>query len=188
MGNRNETWRPIPGYEEFYKVSDFGRIKSLGRIRTSGIPLRGKLLKQATVHNGYKQVALCSNGTVKRCLVHRLVLESFIGPCPVGMESCHDPDPSPDNNALVNLRWGTKKENMKDRANHGIWKAARGEMAGRAKRTEKDIEQMFLMRREGATCAFIARHFSAHPSCVSRALRGIEWKHVYERMALRSAS
>ena len=27
----NETWKPIPGLEQFYKVSNLGRVKSLAR-------------------------------------------------------------------------------------------------------------------------------------------------------------
>jgi len=46
-------------------------------------------------------------------LVHRLVLEAFVGPCPDGMEACHlDSDKT--NNRVSNLRWDTHLENMRD--------------------------------------------------------------------------
>ena len=47
-----ESWRAIPGFEGFYEVSNFGRVRSLPRIRTSGLPLRGKILKQGSVSHG----------------------------------------------------------------------------------------------------------------------------------------
>lgn len=52
-------------------------------------------------------------------LVHRLVLEAFVGPCPPGMECRHFPDRDPTNNRLDNLSWATRKQNMEDKASHG---------------------------------------------------------------------
>lgn len=54
----------------------------------------------------------------KTRLVHRLVLEAFVGPCPPGHECCHrDGDPS--NNCLDNLYWGTRSDNVRDAIQHG---------------------------------------------------------------------
>lgn len=65
------------------------------------------------------KVSLTRNGKVHQRWVARLVLEAFVGACPPGMECCHDPDPSPGNNALKNLRWGTRQDNVKDCIRHG---------------------------------------------------------------------
>lgn len=51
-------------------------------------------------------------------LVHRLVLEAFVGPCPEGMEGCHG-DGDPTNNSLGNLRWDTATSNQLDKVRHG---------------------------------------------------------------------
>ena len=50
--------------------------------------------------------------------VGRVVLETFIGPCPAGMECCHGNGNYHDNR-LENLRWGTKQDNSDDRRRHG---------------------------------------------------------------------
>ena len=110
------------------------------------------------------------------------MLEAFVGPCPQGMQTCHGPNHDPGDNRLSNIRWDTPKQNAADRTENGVWKAAHGERSGRAKRTEDDIEEMFRMRRRGLTHATIAHRFCASESCVSRALRGLEWAHVYKRM------
>src|SRR5262249_4354731 len=49
--------------------------------------------------------------------VHRLVLEAFVGPCPPGMEARHVNGIKTDNR-LVNLQWGTHRQNMRDKATH----------------------------------------------------------------------
>src|SRR6266567_540688 len=50
--------------------------------------------------------------------IPRLVLETFVGPCPPGKECCHwDDDPS--NNNLSNLRWGSHFDNTEDIERNG---------------------------------------------------------------------
>ena len=59
--------------------------------------------------NGYLVVQI--NG--KRYLVHRLVLEAFVGPCPVGFE-CDHKDRNRSNNHIENLRWASSSENSRN--------------------------------------------------------------------------
>ncbi|MFW9223256.1 NUMOD4 motif-containing HNH endonuclease [Corynebacterium striatum] len=114
-----EKWRPIPGWEGYYEVSNTGRVKSLPRIitRKDGfeMKIRGREIKGTTTPSGHKRVTLSRVGEEPTgALIHRLVLEAFVGPCPDGFEGCHwDDDPS--NNNLSNLRWATHRENMDDR-------------------------------------------------------------------------
>lgn len=108
-----ERWLPVVGYEGLYEVSDWGRVKSLPRNTT-----RGGILKQATDKRGAKRVNLSKYGVQEVRLVHHLVLQAFVGPCPDGLEGCHwDGDPS--NNFLPNLRWDTRESNMADMVRHG---------------------------------------------------------------------
>jgi len=65
--------------------------------------------------DGYVYVTLYRASRKFTRYVHRLVLESFVGPCPEGMEACHYPDKTRSNNRLRNLRWDTRPENHKDR-------------------------------------------------------------------------
>ena len=116
-----EQWRPIPGYEGLYEVSDHGRVRSLDRVVRRGahtLRLPGEI--KALVDNGHgrKRAYLSRDGQMQRPQVHRLVLETFVGPCPAGMEACHN-DGNPANNRLENLRWDTGSENMRDKRRHG---------------------------------------------------------------------
>ena len=51
-------------------------------------------------------------------LVHRLVLEAFVGPRPEGMVARHL-NGDPGDNRLENLAWGTQSENNYDKVRHG---------------------------------------------------------------------
>ena len=66
-------------YEGLYKVSNFGRILSLN-YKNTGKP---DLLNPIERKDGYSEVCLSKNKETKRCLVHRLVAETFL-PNPEG--------------------------------------------------------------------------------------------------------
>lgn len=112
-----EQWRPIPGYEGSYEVSDQGRVRSLDRliIYSNGDRhhTKGRIKSASDNGNGYLTVTLSRHNSDVRRYIHRLVLEAFVGPAPEGMEACHENAKRYDNR-LSNLRWDTKIENSKD--------------------------------------------------------------------------
>ncbi|WP_341258240.1 NUMOD4 motif-containing HNH endonuclease [Gordonia malaquae] len=116
-----EQWRPVLGFEGLYQVSDRGRVRSLDRtiVQSNGTTrtFKGQVLRQVRM-NAYMTVGLSHAGRGFRRTVHRLVLESFVGPRPDGMEACHN-DSDGTNNHLQNLRWDTRKENAADRVRAG---------------------------------------------------------------------
>ena len=76
-------WIPIQGYEGLYEISDSGLVRSVLRETKSGRSygkriIGGRILKQNTDKDGYKQVCLCKNGIKSVFRVHRLVAMSFI--------------------------------------------------------------------------------------------------------------
>lgn len=64
--------------------------------------------------SGYFSV--CVQGH-RNLLVHRLVLETFVGPCPDGME-CDHVNRNRSDNRLKNLRWIPHNENQRNTANN----------------------------------------------------------------------
>ena len=115
-------------YTGYYMVSDYGRIKSVDRCTTynmAGVSVTrkrtGRVLKQMDM-NGYRYVNLTIDGVMKTFYIHLIVLSTFVGKRPDGMECCHYNDIRHDNK-LKNLRWGTRKENVIDdymRNNNGM--------------------------------------------------------------------
>lgn len=111
----NELWLPIVEFEEYYEVSNLGRVRSLFRTVThphSGkktIPARE--LGQSINRGGYVQVVLSKDGKSKPYRVHRLVLSAFVEPAPDKDANHKDGDRT--NNTLDNLEWVTRSENHK---------------------------------------------------------------------------
>jgi hypothetical protein len=114
-----EHWRPVPGYERSYEVSDLGRVRSLDRITDRGRKWRGRVMSPAPMGpRGYLVVTLWRDGAQRTALVHRLVLSAFVGPPPDGAEGLHGIG-GPADNRLSNLAWGTHSENQFDQVAHG---------------------------------------------------------------------
>jgi hypothetical protein len=116
-----EMWCGIAGFEDSYEISTLGRVRSLDRVRRRGTGTNsrhGQILKAAHTESGHLTVSLCSPGKQMKRLVHRLMLEAFVGPCPPGLEACHYND-DPADNRLENLRWGTRTENILDAVRNG---------------------------------------------------------------------
>ena len=149
----HEEWRAVVGFEGYYETSNRGQVKSLARERIGSCPYGSfvrqyseRILSQNRLRRGYLGVGLYRDGSETRHLVHRLVLEAFVGPCPDGMECCHyDGDPS--NNHVSNLRWGTRAENYADTVRHGT--TLRGEDNGYSKLTEFDVIEIRRMYAAG---------------------------------------
>lgn len=126
--NRVERWRPVVGYEDFYEVSDLGRIKSVARVIThsNGHPQRWpeRILKQHIPWSGRLSVRLYRNGKAARVAVHHLMAEAFIGPRPESMQVLHWNDHKDDNRA-ENLRYGSAADNIADQVRNGLHHVAR---------------------------------------------------------------
>ncbi len=83
-----------------------------GRVFSNGKELKTQWCK------GYEKVRVKFTFGWKFWFVHRLVLLTYVGPCPEGMEACHN-DGDKSNNHVSNLRWDTRKNNHKDKKLHG---------------------------------------------------------------------
>jgi hypothetical protein len=110
-------------------------------------------------------------------LIHRLILETFIGPCPEGMECCHKND-VPTDNRLENLRWDTRSNNVKDAFRNG-GRCEKGEYNNRAK---LNILQIRVIRRllefNTLTQKEIGNIFSVGQPCIFKIKHKRRWAHV----------
>lgn len=117
-----EDWRAVPGWEGLYEVSDHGKVRSLPRTARGGFSgtrrIKGRTLRPVKTRSGHLGIVMTDGTRKERALVHRLVMSTFVGPCPAGEEVCHN-NGIPDDNRLENLRYGTRSENIYDAVKHG---------------------------------------------------------------------
>jgi hypothetical protein len=176
------NWLPIPEYEGYYEESDWGLTKSLERIvggsHNNFRIVRERILKPTIAPNGRFIISLSLNNIQKYYQVSRLVLRTFVGPCPEGMECLHGPDFNVWNNKLDNLRWGTKEENMYDKIANGT-DACCGKNPN-AKLNQEQVNQIRnLYAAGGYTNLMLAKKFEIGKSQINSIINYNSWK-VYE--------
>lgn len=121
MSAREEEWKPIPGFEGYYEVSNRGRVRGIPRtVETKNgrlLRIKGRELSQS-ISEGYPVVTLSKGGVASQRRVHTLVLEAFVGKREHGLYACHFDDVRT-NNLLENLRYATPAENESDKRRNG---------------------------------------------------------------------
>lgn len=124
----DEQWRPVVSYEGSYEVSDHGRVRSVDRRLTYRDGRQrlavGQPIRTWCSSKGYIRVRLHRDGAKQSYNMHQLVLAAFVGPCPPGMEGCHNNGDKSDY-TVGNLRWDTRSENAFDRVRHGVHQHAK---------------------------------------------------------------
>jgi len=160
--------RHCPSYPG-YAVAKNGSVwTSLRR----GIWQRRKTSIVETPRGRYEQITLRLNKRYKTVFVHRLILETFRGPCPKGHESRHLNGNSIDNRSS-NLQWGTRQQNSDDKRKHGTMQA--GEKNGQAKLTANQVSEIRKLR-SSTTIDDLAMRFKMSRSQIKRIVYGISWK------------
>jgi hypothetical protein len=171
----HEVWADIPDAEG-YQASTRGRIRSsIGGPRSREVVDGWTIMKQQTNCKGYKTVRIRSRGKGFTRSVHRLVIESFKGPCPPGLQCLHY-DGDRTNNRLDNLRWGTPAENQADRVRHGT--SNRGERCAAAKLTNGEAKEIRRLGKAGTKARELAERYGVSVSNAADIIKGRRWVHL----------
>lgn len=149
-------WKPLPR-DPAYMVSQYGQVRGIF----------GKMLSRQIIKGGYLRVSLRGG----KYLVHRLVLEAWVGPCPDGFEASHE-DGIPYNNHHKNLKWKSKSSNCRLKTTHGT-----NFTRGRSILTWDDVRTIRRRVTDGETVSAVARDYpQVARSTVSQANSGRNWK------------
>lgn len=115
-----EIWKDIKNYENLYKVSNIGRVKSVERYRKgksdSKVLVKERILKFKIDKDGYYCVSLSKDNILKSFRLPRLVAEAFI-PNPHNYPQVNHIDEDKTNNRVENLEWVDCKQNI----NHSLY-------------------------------------------------------------------
>jgi hypothetical protein len=167
--------RPIPSAPG-YCVCDGGKVwSSLGMGPYGRIAPWHVIKPRKPQKSGHIQIDLQVEGKRVAPYIHQLVLEAFVGPCPPGLEGCHN-DGNPGNNFVSNLRYDTHENNQADMVKHG--RSNRGERASWSILKESDIPEVFRLSRQGLNQREIGEIYGVNQATISSVLRRTSWPHV----------
>ncbi len=125
--------------------------------------------------HGYPCVRIKQGVKIKHMRIHRLVLDSFVGPRPLKM-LCRHLDGNPANNALENLCWGTYQQNAEDAMRHG--RVPKGEAHHNAILTEDGVRAIRARAANGETVEEIAASLNMAAWSIGDVVQKINWAHV----------
>ena len=108
----NEIWKDILGYEGYYQVSNYGRVKSIKRNTKNQFKYFERIKEPYIGNNGYLCVVLYKDNKSKHFSIHRLVANAFVDN-PNNLPQVNHIDCNKKNNKVNNLEWVTASDNMK---------------------------------------------------------------------------
>lgn len=111
--------------------------------------------------------------------LHRIVLETFIGNAPEGMEGCHN-DGNPLNNNISNLRWDTHANNIRDCMMHGTKTnppTFYGEKHHNTSLKECDIMHIRAHKITRGIYSKLAKDYNVSSKTISRIMNYKTWNH-----------
>jgi len=134
-----EQWKWVEGYEELYQVSNYGKVRRVGKKVT---------LKPDKNKQGYLTVRFSRFNKGKRERIARLVAKAFI-PNPESKPQVNHIDGNKLNNLYTNLGWATPKENIWHAIKLGISSCKSGVNHWGAKLNEKSVKQIKNLYKTG---------------------------------------
>lgn len=158
--------KPIPKFPG-YQITKDGEVWS----EPNHCHSKNKRLKPG-LSGSYLTVSLGKQG--KQCTrrIHCLVLETYVGPCPDGLE-CRHLDGNSVNNRLTNLCWGTRSENHYDAVRHGT--------CPHCKLIEEQVKLIFNTYHDGAySQKELAEYFNVDIHSINMIINKRTWKYLWE--------
>lgn len=160
MGELLEDWKPCPGFEDTYEVSDFGRVRRMRGARAQSEC--GTFLKPWTSSSGTPIVRLYDAPRQRNAQLQRLVAEAFLGPAEG--RAVRFRNDQRDDCRLVNLVYGRRR-----------FTSVGGERNGRAKLTAFRVRAIRRALAAGQTKAALARRMGVSRRTVIFIAQGKHW-------------
>ena len=166
-----EIWRPIPGKEGLYEISNLGRVRRCAY-----------LLNPQNNGVGYLKVSIGEKSVTK--YVHRLVADVFLGPPPFPLAVVNHKDFNRSNNRADNLEWTSVQGNSRHASKAGRLKGhgqniPHGSQNHNAKLTDEKVSEIKRLYKPIRGCqADLGRQFGVDSAVIGRIITGKIWKHL----------
>ena len=173
----NEIWKDCIGYEKFYQVSNFGRIRRSAIGQGTFI---GRILNPKSMKDDYLRVTISINGYRKVEKIHLLVSRAFFGPRPPGYQVNHK-DGNKHNNCVENLEYVTHSENAKHAIKYGLMKVPglKGSKNAQSKLDEFDVQEIRCLYATGKyTQLELSKKFSVKRRQIGNIINRKNWSHI----------
>lgn len=176
-----EIWKPITGYEDYYEVSSFGRVRAKDRLvtRSDGVVQRrkGHVLSPVMNKDGYLQCKLCRNGAYVTKRIHRLVAEAFL-PNPLCLEDVNHKDADRANCRVDNLEWMTHEDNVRQSIEEGRHFCTRNLCGANNPNYHNDTLKRFYAANPDAAVRLLSRPGGQNGRSRKVALCDAEWRQI----------
>jgi hypothetical protein len=161
--------KPIPEFPH-YIISKDGIVWSNKK--------RKQRLNPSINKDGYCYLTLRGGERKYYRTIHRLVLETFIGPRPQKMQ-CRHLNGNRTDNRLENLRWGTSKENEADKRRHKTHSSLKGGINPMSKLSEFQVRAIIYLHKIARySQTKLAKVFNISQPNVNMICTGKTWSHL----------
>jgi hypothetical protein len=172
-----EIWKAIEGHPN-YQVSNLGRVKRLEIVEANN-KTRACRLPERIMKGSFSKAAgwfVYLPGSNKQQIIARLVLTAFVRP-PFEGEFARHLDDDKQNQNLINLAWGTRRDNGSDAVKNKRYNSAKGSKSGRSKLTEEQVCEIRNLHYSHSTND-LAKRYNVNPTTIGHIVSGSTWKHV----------
>lgn len=169
----DEWWEKIPGFGDRHKACVAG-----GRLRRRGKGNNRWVDSEEIKMRSGGDICLYYEGSAYDAKIAVFVLRAFRGECPPGQEAMHL-DGNASNNDLMNLAWGTHKENEYHKRKHNT--APRGASHPTAKLSSENVKEIRSLGEGELSHEQIAQKFSISGSHVGQILSGKYWPRIADK-------
>lgn len=174
--NQTEIWKDIKGYEGSYKISNWGRVKSLAR--KGGFSFLKEKICKLQMLSGYYFANLFKNCYGKKKGVHNLVANAFIENL-YNKPIVNHINGIKKDNRVENLEWSNNSENMKHAYKMGLSKPQRGMNHGRRKINEMTVLEIRKKYYSNQLNQHqLAKIYNLNQSHISDIVNRMTWKHI----------
>lgn len=169
-----ERWKEIPGFS-WYEISTQGRVRTYKGVNQNSPPRKRPVLMKIRVgDDAYPRVTMQSDSGKKLVRrVHLLVAAAFLGPARGRLVRHKNGDPG--DPRLSNLKYGSHKQNSKDKYAHGT--DGRGEGNSQAILTEEEVIDIYE-NPDGWYQQELADYYGISRQAVSDIQNGVTWTEI----------
>ncbi len=168
-----ESWKEIDGLEEFYQISNLGRIKSLRK--TNGV--QNRIIKTHVDRDGYRVAGLTLNQKTINKRIARLIALAFI-PNPSNLPLVNHKDGDKQNDSISNLEWCDFSYNTQHAYTNNLIDNVKGTRSHWAKLDELQARTILSLKDDHLSDSQIAKYFKVDTETVRKIHIGENWKHL----------